>query len=171
MDLAWKILGCPFTWGLVAGLVFAVWALAAGRSAKKTLRKEVRRLEGEVQRLETHCRTANELNAKSQQGLMDENAQLKASNENLRISLAALKDKPDRAELQQLYKLDKAVHLMYARAPGFAPAWESAMQEAQAELDKTASGVLPWIRRIVSFGGGHGGTPPALPDAAPKGDA
>ena len=67
----------------------------------------------------------------------------------LEISLAALKDKPDRADLQKLYVLDKAAALMTERAPGFAPAWQAALKEAQAELDKTATGLLPWIRRVI----------------------
>lgn len=158
MEMLLAVLGHPFTWGLGLGLVFAAWALSGGWSARRALKKEVRRLE-------EHCRTAAELGARGNQALMDENAELKRANENLRISLAALKDKPDRAELLKLCQLDKAVHLMYARAPGFAPAWEGAMQEAQAEIDRSASGLVPFIRRLVPFAGGRTKPPAALPEA------
>lgn len=172
MDAFLKILGYPFTKGLVVGLIFAAWALWSGWSARRALRREARRetqrlegeiakLQGEIRELKEHWNTATELARKGNQALMDENAELKKQNENLRISLAELKNKPDRAEIQKLYLLDKAVHLMYSRAPGFAPAWESILQEAQAELDKTSSGLIPWIRRIIHPSAGA--SPVALP--------
>ncbi len=142
MEIILGALAHPFTWGLLVGLVFAAWAFFGGWSARRALKREVRRLE-------EHSRTAAEINAKGNQALLDEVAELRKANENLRISLAALKDKPDRAELQKLYLLDRGVHLMYERAPGFAPAWEGILKEVQAEMDKTSSGLLPWIRRIV----------------------
>lgn len=151
MEIILGALAHPFTWGLLVGLIFAAWAFFGGWSARRTLKREVRRLE-------EHGRTTAEINAKGNQALLDEVAELKKANENLRISLAALKDKPDRAELQKLYLLDKGVHLMYERAPGFAPAWEGILKEVQVEMDKTSSGLLPWIRRIVrpSLGAGTG---------------
>ena len=142
MEIILTALSNPFTWGLLVGLIFAAWAFFSGWSTRNALRREVRRLED-------HCRTANELAAQGTQKLQAELADLKTQNENLRISLAALKDKPDRAELQKLYVLDKAAALMTERAPGFAPAWQAALKEAQAELDKTATGLLPWIRRVI----------------------
>lgn len=154
MEMIWVVLGHPFTWGFLAGLVFAAWAFFSGWSARRSLKREIRRLED-------HCRTAAELNARGQQALMDENADLKSKNENLRISLAELKNKPDRAEIQKLYLFDKAVHLMIARAPGFAIAWESALQEARTEIDKTSTGILPFMRRIIHPFSSP--TPPSLP--------
>jgi hypothetical protein len=159
MELILGVLGHPFTWGLLVGLIFAAWAFFGGWSARRALKREIRRLED-------HCRTAADLNARGQQALMDENATLKGQNENLRISLAELKNKPDRAEIQKLYLFDKAVHLMTARAPGFATAWESVLQEAQAEIDKTSTGILPFMRRIIHpFSSPH---PAALPEPTPQ---
>lgn len=169
MDILLTVIAHPFTWGLLAGLVFAAWAFFSGLGAKRALRREVRRLE-------EHCRTAAELSAKGTQTLKQEVEELKEKNKNLEISLAALKDKPDRAELQKLYVLDKAAALMAGRAPGFAPAWQAALQEAQAELDKTSTGLLPWIRRIVhpsiaaTSGPAAASLPPAAGDASSGGD-
>ncbi len=61
---------------------------------------------------------------------------------------------------------------MYERAPGFASAWESTLKDAQAELDKTATGFLPFIRRLVrpSLGAGTAAAP-ATADADPTGTA
>lgn len=142
MDILVKVFSSPFVWGLLLGLVFAAWAFFSGWGAKRALRKEVRRLENAL-------RTQTEVSASGRQAILDENAELKKANENLRVSLAALQAKPDKAELRQLHVYDKAVHLMFERAPGFSSAWESALKEAQAELDKTSAGLLPFIRRIV----------------------
>lgn len=168
MDILLTAIAHPFTWGLLAGLGFAAWAFFSGWSAKRALRREVRRLE-------EHCRTAAELNAKGTQSLQAEAAQLREANRNLEITVAELKNKPDRAELQKLYVLDRAAALMAGRAPGFAPAWQAALQEAQAELDKTSTGLLPWIRRIVhpsiaaNSGPAAASLPPADGDAASRG--
>ena len=161
MDILTAIFTAPFTWGLLAGLVFAAWAFTRGWSARRTLRRELRRLE-------EHCRTQVELDAKGRQSLLDENAALKQQNENLRISLAGLKDKPGKAELLQLHLYDRAVHLMYERAPGFAAAWEGTLKDAQAELDRTATGFLPFIRRLVRPS--LGPAPAAAADGDPAGD-
>jgi hypothetical protein len=164
-DILINVLTAHFTWGLLIGLVFAAWAFCSGWSARRTLRREVRRLE-------EHCRTQLELDAKGRQALLDENASLKQQAENLRISLADLKNKPDKAELLKLHLYDRAVHLMYERAPGFASAWESTLKDAQAELDKTATGFLPFIRRLVrpSLGTGSAAAPaPTAEDPAATG--
>ena len=163
MDILLKALAHPFTWGLGLGLVFAAWAFFSGWSAKRALRREVRRLED-------HCRTAADLSAKGTQVLQEEVAGLKEQNQNLQITVSELKNKPDRAELQKLYVLDKAAALMTERAPGFAAAWQAALKEAQAELDKTSTGLLPWLRRIVhpSLGASAPG-PSSLP--SPDADA
>ena len=159
MEILLTVIAHPFTWGLLVGLIFAAWAFFSGWGAKRALRREVRRLE-------EHCRTSSELAATGTQTLRQEVEALKEKNKNLEISLAALKDKPDRAELRQLYLYDKAVHLMYERAPGFAPAWQGVLKEAQAELDKTSTGILPWIRRIIHpLPAAHGGAE-ALPSGS-----
>lgn len=142
MELILTALTNPFTWGLLVGLIFAAWAFFSGWSAKRALRREVRRLED-------HCRSANDLNAKGTQAMQSEIAKLEEQNRNLQITVAELKNKPDRAELQKLYVLDKAAALMTERAPGFAAAWQLALKEAQAEIDKTSTGLLPWIRRVI----------------------
>lgn len=142
MDILAAIFSSPFVWGLLVGLLFAAWAFFAGWGAKRALRKEVRRLEDAL-------RTQTEISAAGRQFLLDENAELKKTNENLRVSLASLQAKPDKAELRQFHVYDKAVHLMYERAPGFSSAWESALKEAQADLGKISSGILPFLRRII----------------------
>lgn len=158
MELLATIFSSPFVWGLLVGLIFAAWAFFSGWGAKRALRKEVRRLEESV-------RTQNDVAAAGRQALLDENAELKKTNENLRVTLAYFQAKPDRRELRQLHVYDKAIHLLFERAPGFAPAWESAIKEAQSDLDKTSSGILPFLRRIIhpSLSGSSTPDRPTLP--------
>jgi len=75
---------------------------------------------------------------------------LKKQNGNLRISLATLKNKPNKTELQTLYLYDNAIHLMYEKTPGFAPVWENIIKEAKANQAKVDSGIIPWIRKFIA---------------------
>jgi regulator of replication initiation timing len=162
MDILAKIFTSPFTWGLLVGFIFAAWAFCSGWSAKRTLRRQVGRLESQIAELKRNISTQVEVAANDRQTLRAENADLKQRVENLTISLATLQNKPGRAELRQLHLYDKAVHLMCERAPGFSPVWENALKEARAELDKTSIGLLPWLRRII-----HPSLAPATPSLPP----
>ena len=163
MDILKQVLAHPFTWGLLVGLIFAAWAFFSGWAGRRALRCDVKRLEGEMLRLKDHIRTSTELNAEGTKALEAKAKTLEEQNKNLQITVAELKNKPDRAEIQKLYILDKAAERMTARAPGFAPAWQSALQEAQAELDKTATGVLPLLRRIIHPSLSASSSAPATP--------
>lgn len=168
MDILMQVLAHPFTWGLLVGLIFAAWAFFSGWAGRRALRRDVKRLEGEMLRLKDHIRTSTELNAEGTKALENKVTTLEEQNKNLQITVAELKNKPDRAEIQKLYVLDKAAELMTSRAPGFAPAWQSALQEAQAELDKTSTGVLPFLRRIIHPSlSASTPPPPTLPPPAP----
>jgi hypothetical protein len=37
---------------------------------------------------------------------------------------------------------------MNGRAPGFGPAWEGAVKEAEAEVAQTDSGIMPMLRKV-----------------------
>lgn len=150
------VLTNPFTYGLLLGLIigglvaFNAWR---GNSA----------LKGENRRLREHLHTQMTINARGNDDLTTRLEQLRQQNENLRISLANLKNKPDRAELRKLYIYDRAVHLMYQRSPGFAPAWESVVAEAEEEMQQVDSGMMAWVRKALRQ------APPAKPvDDAPR---
>ena len=55
---------------------------------------------------------------------MEEMEALKKDNENLRISVKTLGQKPGRAELRQFNIYDNALRKMMLQAPGFSSAWE-----------------------------------------------
>ena len=109
--------------------------------------------------LREHLQTQMAINAKGNQSTLQEIEQLKKQNENLRITLATLKNRPDKSELRTLYLYDKAIHLMYEKAPGFAPAWESIIKDAESDMERTSSGLIAWARRVIR---------PSLAKAPPK---
>ncbi|MCF7669485.1 MAG: hypothetical protein K9N48_06895 [Verrucomicrobia bacterium] len=141
----------PFSWGLALGLVFCliIWV--------SKIRK-CRDLNKEIKRLNSFVRTHMDVYAQGEQDRSKEVDELRRYNENLRITVESLKHKPGRAELEKLFVYDKAVHVMYGRAPGFAPAWERAVSEAENEVRKSSMGLIPLVKKVfrpsLNKGGG-----------------
>lgn len=103
----------------------------------------------ENQLLREHLQVQMKINTKGNQETLQELEELKKKNENLRVSLAVLKNRPDKSELRTLYLYDKAIHMMYEKSPGFASAWESFIKDAEAEMEKTSTGLVAWARRVI----------------------
>ena len=142
MDQVIEIIQKPFVAGLLIGLLLVVYTFLSGYRKNRKSTKEVNKLKEQL------C-TQMEMNTKGSQAQLDEIEELKQKNENLRMSLSAIKNKPSKVELNTLYLYDRAIHLMSEKAPGFAPAWESALKEAEAEQQKMDTGVLAWTRKII----------------------
>jgi hypothetical protein len=110
-----------------------------------------------------------EINARGTDSQQKEVEKLRQQNENLRITNATLKQKPGRAELETLVAYEKALRSMNTRAPGFAPAWEQALKEAEAEVASADSGLMPMIRKALKpVLGRMGGSAPAEQIEAPE---
>ena len=120
-------------------IIFFIWV--NGLFKRRTLKKEIKELKA-------HLHTQMEINAKGNTGSQKELESLKKKNENLRITVATLKNKPGRADLRTLYVYDKAIHKMYEKSPGFAGAWESFLRDADEEIQQTEKGKTPLIRKI-----------------------
>lgn len=131
-----------FAVGLLIGLGIAVYTWLKGLFRWRQLRED-------RDELKDHLRRQMAINDKGNQKVLEEAEQLRRENENLRITVATLKAKPGRAELQLLQTYDRAVRLMHQKAPGFGPAWESVMSEAQKELEQTDKGLAAFVRRAL----------------------
>lgn len=59
------------------------------------------------------------------------------------------KQKPGRAELRHLQMMESAVSVMREQAPGFAPAWEKAMRDAEAAELAAEGGLKKLIRKVL----------------------
>lgn len=135
----------PFIMGLCIGLIFAVWAWANGALSRRDLRRD-------ADRLKEHLNTQMAINSRGQNETLKELEKLRKENENLRITNASLKQKPGRQELHQLQVYDRALRTLFQKAPGFSAAWESAVREAEQEVEKTESGLLPLVRKLFNPG-------------------
>lgn len=155
MDWFWdfckELFAGGFTTGLVIGLalVFFTWKAALG--AKQQLRKENRRIQGEMRDLEQHLNTQLKINASGNEAVQKQLEELKAQNETLRVNLAALQNKPGRSELRQLHTMEGAVRVMREQAPGFASAWEQALRQAEQEYDEASGGLRKLVRKVIAL--------------------
>jgi len=133
--------------GLAVALASYVWF--KGLMERRGLRREMTALKEQLHRQMTIVDKGN-------QKTLAELEELKKLNENLRTTVTTLKAKPGRAELQTLQVYDQALRLMQKRAPGFAPAWEDALAEAQREADQADTGIIAMVRKAFR---------PALPSS------
>lgn len=128
--------------GLGVGVAGALYFWFAGWLKRRALVKE-------VASLKEHLHRQMEINAKGTDSQQKELEKLRQQNENLRITNATLKQKPGRAEIEMLATYERALRVMNTKAPGFAPAWEQAMKDAEAEVTATDSGLMPLIRKAL----------------------
>lgn len=161
MDTFWTIIGEHFVWGLALGLLLAAFVLKSSLTAKATQRREIKRLQDEGRELQGHLNTQLKINASGNESQEKELKELRTQNENLRVNLASVQNKPGRAEARQLQITENAVRIMREQAPGFAPAWEQALQRAESEHEAGEGGLKKLMRKVIPGIGHSSSTPPA----------
>jgi len=149
METFMLIISEPFTWGLVVGLFLLVMVWRLMRKDISMLRSEKKRLQEENKELQGHLNTQLKINAKGNDQLEADLIKLREQNENLRSNLNVAKQKPGRAELRHLQMMENAVSVMREQAPGFAPAWEKAMRDAEAAELAAEGGLKKLIRKVL----------------------
>jgi hypothetical protein len=137
MDFDATIFGSGLGVGLLVALFGWVNSLRTGSSTRK-----------ELETLKTHLQTQMSINAKGYDELRKEVERLKKENENLRISVSTLSNKPGRAEMKTLQIWDKAIRIMTVTSPGFASTWEMAVNEAKKDIEDTDTGMKALVRRV-----------------------
>ena len=143
------VLTYPATWGFAGGLVLVFFTWKSGLSARSNLRRENKRIQGEMKEMQGHLNTQLKINAAGNEKIEKEVSELKEVNETLRVNIAHLQSKPGKSELRQLQLTERAVSLMREQAPGFAAAWEQAMRQAEAEQEAAESGLRKLVRRVL----------------------
>jgi len=161
MDLLTEALKNPFVWGLLLGLLIACFIWKAGFTARRHAARELKRVLGEMKDLQSHLNTQLKINASGNEALQNELAALKLQNEALRVNNAALQQKPGRSEQRLLQVYEIAIRSMREQAPGFAPAWEKAQRQADAEVGAAESGLVKLVRRVIPGLGNSPSTPTA----------
>lgn len=129
MDIVNVIVGSPFAWGLAVGLGFFVYALFRLAASKRELRRYKRMLSDKL-----------EVEAELLHGLKQEKRELEQENENLRVEVSLLSEKPDAKIEKELEILVRAEKSMILSAPGFPAAWEMAKANAVNEIDSELAG-------------------------------
>lgn len=118
-----------FVYGFLLGSVFLLMALWNHWKTKR-----------EFQRYKTHLSDKLELDSRNVQEVNKERTRLAQENENLRVQVARLNEKPDNKLQRELEVLARAEKHMMINAPGFAPAWEMAKSQAAASLQSEETG-------------------------------
>ncbi|WPJ95739.1 hypothetical protein SH580_20170 [Coraliomargarita algicola] len=137
--------------GLIAALIIWLRSLGKLRAERSTTAAQAAQLNREIATLKGHLHTQMEITAKGNESLKEELVALQQTNQNLSQTIGALKQKPGRVEIRTLHLYEKAIRVMNARAPGFSSAWESAINEAEAEIKQEESGIVGWIRKPFMF--------------------
>jgi len=114
----------------------------------------IRKHKKELQEYKDHLDRQMKITNAGNSTLVQELEQVKKENENLRISVQTLNQKPGRAELRLLNIYDAALRKMMSQAPGFSTAWENSLQEAEREYEANESGLKSIVAKV--FGSGTG---------------
>ena len=156
--------------GLAVGLVAVLWIISRNWLSFRQQRKEsearLAASQAEVEKLRQHLHTQMEITAKGNEEQKQQLAELRAQNENLRILVQSLQQKPEQARARQLEVWQRAIERMQAGAPGFAPAWQAALQEAESEVAASENGLTRFVKKIL--GTSKSPAPAALPEAPAK---
>ncbi len=137
-----SILGNPFAKGLAIGILICVIVYLRGLLRRREMVKE-------IDRLRAHLHTKLEIDSSENERRKNELAQLKQERDNLRITVQSLNQKPGRREIRQYYIYQTAIDIMFEKAPGFAPAWQVTLKEAENLFEKSESGVVPLLKRLM----------------------
>lgn len=139
----------PFTWGLLTGLAAALLLLLKNAG----LRARIRALESQVVK-------SHEASLLAHSRLQEEAARLREANQNLRDKLAQFAHSPRGQLANRLDAFERAVARLTKDAPGFAQAWASVLEQAQAEITAEIEGarrppfglggLLPFLKRAPS---------------------
>ncbi len=131
-----------FLRGLMIGLFIALtfWI----RSLVKA-----RKLKMDIKKLREHLQTKFEIESADNERRKEEMIQLRQERDNLRNMIQVLNQKPGKQEIRQAQVFQKAVETMFEKSPGFAPAWQITLKEAEEEIRKAEKGILPFFKRMT----------------------
>lgn len=124
--------------GLVVGaLLYMIKGFFTARGYKK-----------ELAEYKGHLATQMKITQEGTKNMSEETEKLRKENENLRITVKTLGQKPGRNELRLLNIYDAALRKMMIKAPGFAQGWELSLQEAEREYEDNEIGLKTVVKRV-----------------------
>ncbi len=111
-------------------------------------RFEIRAHKKELKEYKEHLNRQMKLTNEGSKNLEEELTALKDTNENLRVTVQTLGQKPGRSEIRLLNIYDAALRKMMLKAPGFSSAWEVSLQEAEREYEENEKGLKSIIKKV-----------------------
>ncbi|MCR5732098.1 MAG: hypothetical protein K6G51_04085 [Sphaerochaetaceae bacterium] len=123
---------------VIVFIVMKVQALHAASTYKKEIEKYKKMLADKM-----------EIEQDGITKLKEENEKLKNENNNLKISVQTWSQKPGRKEIQRLQVYQTAADRLTINAPGFGPAWQTALKESEKEFEQTFLGVQPFLKKLI----------------------
>lgn len=144
-----------FLRGLIIGLVLAL--ISWIRSLLKS-----RQLNADIKKLREHLHTKFEIESADNERRKGALTQLRQERDNLRNKIQVLNQKPGKQEIRQAQVYQKAVEIMFEKSPGFAPAWQITLKEAEEEMRNMEKGILPFFKRMT------GSSPASYSSSAPE---
>jgi hypothetical protein len=135
-----SILSNPIISGMLIGFALFLYARALLKS---------RQLSKEVKKLREHLHTKLEIESSDNERRKAETEKLKQERDNLRNTVQVLSQKSGRQELRQAQILQKTAEIMFEKSPGFAPAWQATIKEAEEEMRSAEKGLIPFIKRMT----------------------
>ncbi len=136
------VISNPFAKGLALGLLICAIIYIRGFIRRTELSKE-------VNRLRSHLHTKLEIDSSENERRKSELEKLKQERDNLRITVQSLNQKPGRKEIRQYFIYQTALDIMFEKAPGFAPAWQITLKEAEGLFEKSEKGMVPLLKRLM----------------------
>ena len=131
------------------------------------------RVKGELARFRRHLSDKLEIEAETMKKMKAELETLRKENESLRVNVRqrfveeglenALNEQPERKIQRDLEIYARAERRMLINAPGFAPAWETAKNDAHNELSEEEAGKSQPKRGFLGLFGGRAQAQSALP--------
>ncbi|GAB4342473.1 MAG: hypothetical protein Kow0089_17580 [Desulfobulbaceae bacterium] len=141
-----SILANPFFRGLAIGLLvcLVIWIRSLLR---------IRELTKNIGKLREHLHTKLEIDSAENERRKKEIEKLKEERDNLRNMIQVLNQKPGRQEIRQAQVYQRAIEIMFEKAPGFAPAWQITLKEAEEEMQQAERGLIPFLKRMTGTPG------------------
>jgi hypothetical protein len=133
----------PFLRGLFIGLLIAAFLWVRGWLKARELNRNLKKLR-------EHLHTKLEIDSAENERRKDETDRLKQERDNLRNMVQVLNQKPGRQELRQVQVYQKAIEIMFEKSPGFAPAWQITVKEAEEEIKQAERGIIPFFKRMTT---------------------
>lgn len=132
----------PIIIGLAIGLTLGLVIYISEFIKRNKLKKEIKSLK-------LHLYQKMDIDSEANEMKKDQIETLKKENENLRISVESLSQKPGRREIINYHIYQKAVDKVLETAPGFSPLWQKALKEATKEIEEFEVGKLPFIKKLL----------------------